>query len=248
MKFVERIAELSASVSAWPGWRRYGPAAGSIATHVVLLAAVASMLGAVGKSPPERPRLPSPSLEVTLVAETPPPRSVRAPLEPPRVLPRAQPDAEAPPAAEPRKDQKLREAASQQLAATAEPSDDGVYLGASPPGAPLGLRSLLESDPCKFANGLKNKDCGMRWSEKIPQGDALRLASKEELRQLYGEFMPVCPHWVGCEPHEWISTNGTRSFGGTSPMASGAGGLQGIHDLVGRLPQKPDFVDRGFGD
>jgi hypothetical protein len=31
-------------------------------------------------------------------------------------------------------------------------------------------------------------------------------------------------------------------------MASGAGGVQGINELVGRLPQKQDYVDPGFGD
>jgi hypothetical protein len=31
-------------------------------------------------------------------------------------------------------------------------------------------------------------------------------------------------------------------------MAGGAASLGGINDLVGRLQQQPDFVDRGFGD
>jgi hypothetical protein len=41
------------------------------------------------------------------------------------------------------------------------------------------------------------------------------------------------------------------AHGGTyrgSPMNSGAAGLGGIHELVGRLPFNPDHIDPGFGD
>jgi hypothetical protein len=31
-------------------------------------------------------------------------------------------------------------------------------------------------------------------------------------------------------------------------MAGGAASLGGLNTIVGRLSQKPDFVDRGFGD
>jgi len=77
--------------------------------------------------------------------------------------------------------------------------------------------------------------------------------SEKDLRTYHAEFMTKCELRTGCGPHSGVAVdgvlnNGARSFGLKSPMASGAGGVQGINELVGRLPQKPDYVDPGFGD
>lgn len=256
MELRERIAELS----RWPGWRRYAPVAGSIVSHVFLGMALISMLAAAGKPRPVPTAVVQPRLEVTLVAETPPPpRGIRptppeAPKAPPRSDPKSEPLPAAPPVArDPRKDKKQQQAAAQPAIAGGVPSDDkgGVYLGDADfalSGVPLGLRSLLETDPCRPKKGLPRGECGASWKEKLAQGNLLEVPTRAQLRRMYPGIIPPCPHKVGCDGGEWISTNGTRSFGDKSPMASGPGSLGGPHDVVGRLPQKPDFVDPGFGD
>jgi hypothetical protein len=266
MELRERIAELS----RWPGWRRYAPVAGSIVSHVFLGMALISMLAAAGKPRPV-PTVVQPRLEVTLVAETPPPpRGIRptppeAPKAPPRSDPRSEPLPAAPPVArDPRKDQKQQQAAAQPAIAGGVPSDDkgGVYLGDSDfalSGVPLGLRGLLETDPCRPKNGLPRGECGPSWKEKLAQGNLLEVPTRAQLRRMYPGIIPPCPYKVGCEGGEWISTNGTRSVakgapgsrddrGAGSPMASGAAGLGGVHDIVGRLGFNPDHTDPGFGD
>ncbi len=232
-------------IRTWEGWRRYSPAAGSVGAHFVIGAAIAGLIAASTKAEPALPRM----LEITLLAETPPPpREVAAPVPRPKAPPvRPDPKAEAPPE-KPRAPARRQEATAAPATGATLPSDGGVYLGPSPllPGPPAGLAGLLETDPCKKA-GLKLKDCNGSL-HRFAQADAWQSPTAKELDRYYDAFIPDCEWKVGCDRKEWISTNGTRSFGGKSPMASGAGGLQGIHDLVGRLPQKPDFVDPGFGD
>jgi hypothetical protein len=83
--------------------------------------------------------------------------------------------------------------------------------------------------------------------------------SPEQLAQYYGEFMPKCPFWSGCDGSHLLNTNGTRSVakpgpgsandrGQSAPMAGGAASLGGLNATTGRLPVNPDFRDRGFGD
>ncbi len=237
-------------LAQWDGWRRYGPTAGSVAAHAVVGLAIASMIGASVNPRPTPVVRPVPQLEVTLVAETP-----MAALRPdmrrsePTTQPRA-PDVEAipvkPRATAPRKDDKRSPTASADAA-----DAEAVYLPPSilsDDGTPLGLRGMLESDRCNPKTGLKPADCGAQWSAKIEQTAAWQLASKDELKQHYRAFMPLCPYKVGCEPSDGVLLNGARSFGLKSPMASGAGGLQGIHETVGRLGFNPDHTDPGFGD
>jgi len=251
-----KLRELIADWPRWPGWRRYAPAAGSVATHLVLGLAVVSMLAATGK-PQRMGVFAPPMIAVTLVSETPPPRGIRpTPPDAPKTPPQAEPKAEAlpekPPAAkDQRKDQKQQAAKQPETSATASTDEGGVYLGESSialSGVPLGLRSLLETDPCHPKKGLPRGDCGPTWEEKFAKNQVVIIPTAQQLQRMYPGIVLPCRWKVGCEGGEWISTNGTRSFGGKSPMASGAGGLQGIHDLVGRLPQNPDFTDPGFGD
>ena len=109
MKLRERAGELL----RWPGWRRCAPVAGSVATHVFLGAAIFSVLAATSK-PALRPAIsPAPQLEVTLVAESLPPKGWRpTPPDAPKAPPQSEvkPSTEvAPPIAKaPRKDDKRR--------------------------------------------------------------------------------------------------------------------------------------------
>jgi hypothetical protein len=250
MMLRERMAA-AARWSGWPGlvdWRRYAPAAGSVVTHIVILVGLASFLAASGgeRMPPKPP---PPTLQVTLVAETPAPAG--RPLAPP-VVPRPTPPAKAdslpeapPPAA---KNDKQRQAANPAPAAV----DEGVYLGETDlalSGVPLGLRGLMEEDPCAGRSGKLKIDCAT-WSDRIAKGELLAAPTLAELKRMYPGFVETCRWRVGCQEGEWISANGTRSvynYNG-SPMMSGAGGLGGINELVGRLGFNPDATDPGFGD
>jgi hypothetical protein len=188
-----------------------------------------------------------------------PPRGIRptppdAPKAPPRSDPKSE-AAEAPPVAkDPRKDQKQQAAARPAIAGGAPSQDEGgVYLGDSElaaSGVPLGLRSLLEADPCKPKNGLPRGDCGPTWSEKFASNGFEIIPTEAQLRRMYPGIIPPCPYKVGCEGGEWISANGTRSVFNArgSPMMSGAGGLGGINETVSRLGFNQDHTDPGFGD
>jgi hypothetical protein len=131
-------------------------------------------------------------------------------------------------------------------------SGDNVFLPPSAkiqPGGPAGLRGLM-GDPCESRFGVKPKECaGRELAALTGPMDSVMPRSKAELAQFHGDFIPKCPWKVGCEGGEWISTNGTRApQDNTSAASGGAASLGGIHDVVGRLPPNPDFVDPGFGD
>lgn len=255
--------ELRERVASWSGWRAYGPAAGSAATHVVLALVFASMLAASGgeRMPPPKPPQPLPALDVTLVSEALPPQGIRpTPPDPRRAPPKPPPDRAAPmPEAPPvqnrdRKDQKQQQRAAAPAVTGGAVSDDkgGVYLGDSvlaDSGVPLGLRSLLEGDPCNPKYGPKRADCGTRWDQKIGMQASLVSPTEDELKQMYPGIVPTCPYRTGCQEGEWISSIGTRSVGLKSPMSGGAGSLGGVHDQVGRLPVgNPYHIDPGFGN
>jgi len=256
MKLWERIEDWP----RWPGWRRYAPAAGSVVCHVFIGMALISMLAATGKPRPERV-VARPTLEVTLIAETPPPRGIRpTPPEAPKAPPRSDPKAEAAPhappvARDPKKDEKKQRAAAEPAIAGGTPSDDkgGVYLGESEAalsGVPLGLRSLLETDPCKPKKGLPRGDCGDSWKDRLAKGNLLEKPTARQLQAMYPGIVLPCRWKVGCDGGEWKSNNGTRSVFGDhgTPMMAGAGGLGGIFERTERLGFNPDHTDPGFGD
>lgn len=235
----------------WPGWRAYAPAGASVVVHGVVGLAIAGLMAAAGKSlPPVADPLP-PALQVELVADTAPLPEVRPPpaLRALRVpVPKSEPATEAAPApvAQPqRKDEK------KEVVTAPSTPDDSVYIPRSPFAQPRlkgGLEGLASNDPCTVRIGVKPKDCGTDWAARIGAMDSVMPRSKAEMRQQFAAFMPDCKWKVGCEPTNGVLNNGARSFGLKSPMASGAGGVQGVNELVGRLPQAPDFVDPGFGD
>lgn len=232
----------------WPGWRTYAPALGSVVVHGLVITAAAGMMATAmpERARPDQQRF----LAVQLVEpEMPPPEAgvTPPPVKRPDVAPSKSP-AIAPSSVTP------RPAGPSTTTPSPTPDkskDDGNSFYIGPPvtkDAPPGLASLMSNDPCTAKFGPKAKECaGRDLARKTGPMDSLLPTTKEEQAKNYAAFMEKCPHWVGCEGGEWRSTSGARSVYGTRG-AGGAASLGGIHDLVGRLPQKPDFVDRGFGD
>jgi hypothetical protein len=263
MKLRERAGEFL----RWPGWLRCAPAAGSVATHIVFGVAIFSVLAATSKPSPRETRFATPQLEVTLVAESLPPKGSKptppdAPKAPPQSEVSPSTDGAPPIARAPRKDDKRR-AGERPAISGGKPSEEegGVYLGDSDladSGVPLGLRSLLESDPCAPKKGLPRGDCGPSWTQKFASNTYTITPTEQQLRRMYPGIIPPCPYKVGCNDSA-KNINGTRSVGrpppgsirdtgSGSPMAGGAAGLGGLHDSIGRLGFNPDHTDPGFGD
>lgn len=250
--------ELWDGIRLWVGkldWRRHAPVAGSVVAHGVVALAITTILAAAGTPLPPVVAAPETApLEVALVAESLPVPSERT-VTAPRPAPSSKPSGDtAPIAPTPRKDQRQQPATP-----TPEPAPatgDSVYLGPSPFAQPArkgGLEGLATNDPCTTRIGMKPKDCAKNWSAAVGSMDTVMPRSEKDLRTYHAEFMTKCELLTGCGPHSGVAVdgilnNGARSFGLKSPMASGAGGVQGINELVGRLPQKQDYVDPGFGD
>jgi hypothetical protein len=262
MKLRERAGEML----RWPGWRRCAPVAGSVATHVVLGAAIFSILAATSKPSGQLALRLQPQLEVTLVAESLPPKGTRAtppdaPKAPPQSDVKPSTDTAPPIARAPRKEEKR--SGARPAISGGKPSEDegGVYLEDSDladSGVPLGLRGLLERDPCEPKKGLPRGDCGPTWTQKFASNTYTITPSEQQLKRMYPGIIPPCPYKSGCE-RSAMNINGTRSVGRAppgslrdtgsgTPMAGGAAGLGGLHDSVGRLGFNPDHTDPGFGD
>jgi hypothetical protein len=237
-----------------------------VAAHVVLGAAILSVLAATSKASPRMPTGAEPQLEVTLVAESLPPKGWKptppdAPKAPPQSESKPSTDIAPPIARELRKEEKRTGA--RPAISGGKPSDDegGVYLGDSylaDSGVPLGLRGLLEEDPCAPKKGLPRGDCGPTWTQKFASNTYTITPSEQQLKRMYPGIIPPCPYKTGCE-RSAMNINGTRSVGrappgsirdtgSASPMAGGAAGLGGLHDSIGRLGFNPDHTDPGFGD
>jgi hypothetical protein len=234
------------AIRQWHGWRRYAPAAGSAAGHIVVGAAIVGVMAASARPRPTPPLPAPPDLQITLVAETPRPQPRPAERVAPRP-PKAAPDADAipdRPRLAPRKEERRKPEATETF------DEDSVFVPPSifSDSVPLGLRNMASEDRCNPRKGLRPTDCGPQWSDKVGPAQSWQLASAEELKQHYGDIIGPCRFNVGCEPGEWISSIGTRSVAG-SPMAGGAASLTGgAESQTGRLPPHPDHRDPGFGD
>jgi hypothetical protein len=234
-----------AVVRQWNGWRRYAPVASSIVAHVVVGAAVVSVMAASVRPRPASLPPSKEQLQVTLVAET--PRPMPRPAERPATRPKAKPDADAVPD-RPRPAPRKGEHRSETTEAT--PDEDSVFVPPSifSDNVPLGLRNMATEDRCNPRKGIRPADCESQWAGKVGPAQSWELASRDELKQFYGEIIGPCRFRVGCEPGEWISSMGTRSVSG-SPMAGGAAGISsGAEGQTGRLGLHPDHIDPGFGD
>jgi hypothetical protein len=255
--------ELRDRIIAWSGWRRYGPAASSGVAHVIVGAALISLIAASSVPLPVHP--PSPNnnqIEVTLVSETPipPPQAIRPPAPTRPTAPPADRDAVPLPSA-PASEADKKKSAGLATPSPAAPSGtvsndlNSVYLGDAAPQLvlPFGPTGKTPCDPTGVIPG----DCSVKWGDKLASGKQLEKPSARELQAMYPGIVLPCPWKVGCEKGEWRSLIGTRSVakgapgsrgdGSSAPMA-GVAGLGGINDLVGRLGFNPDATDPAFGD
>ncbi|HEV7689636.1 MAG TPA: hypothetical protein VGO52_02380 [Hyphomonadaceae bacterium] len=229
----------------WSNWRTYSPAAGSAIAHVALIGAAIGITAAFSERAPD----PAPHvLEIALVEDTPPPPPPEITRTPPPTPPVAEREPDSAPILPSRKKTETESAPRPESSATS--ANEGVYIPPSPlaPGV-AGLASLMD-DPCKTKTGLKVENCGAKPFANLAEAKAYEQMTKAEKEQFFAEYTPDCPYRVGCDTGPWRGAGGTRSVfrpnGG--PMMSGAGGLGGIHDLVGRLGFNPEHTDPGFGD
>jgi len=256
MEWRERIDQLA----AWPGWRRHGPAAGSVTVHLGLVAVIASVLGTAGASDAPRPRPPE-FMELTFVpvAAVPEPEpELSAGVTPPRApAPAPKASGETPP--DPRRQKRVATATTPNPAPTSEPGGEYLPPAILLPGGAKGLDALAYGNPCEAKIGKKPKHCVDNWAARVGPMDSMTPRSKQELAEHFAEYMPTCRWKVGCEGGQWISNNGTRSVAKAPPgsaddrgqmaaMAGGAASLGGLNTIVGRLGFNPDHTDPGFGD
>jgi hypothetical protein len=129
-----------------------------------------------------------------------------------------------------------------------------IFLESKPSASsPAGLASLLKSDPCADIVKRLQSECRLRWAGAMAPGAGVSPQVLADMKAAYPGFDPpgvFCSLHLGCGAQAGgRNLNETRPIEAVSPMASGAGGLGGVHDLVGRLPPpNPYHVDPGFGD
>ena len=163
------------AIRQWHGWRRYGPAVGSVAAHIVVGAAIVGVMAASVKPRPAPPAPKPPQLQITLIAETPRPQPRPAERPAPRP-PRAAPDADAipdRPRPTPRKEEKRKPEVVE------APEENSVFVPPSifSESVPLGLRNMASEDRCNPRKGLRPVDCGPQWSDKVGPAQSWQLAS-----------------------------------------------------------------------
>jgi len=194
MELRESIARVAGwPVLEWTGWRRFGPAAGSLATHAVLGTAFITLL-ASAQSPMRMGDL-GPFVEIELLAEGPPAEGALATPPDARSTPAPAPDADdAVLLAEQKREKLAQDDGPDSDAWEGAKSDEegGVYYGnaTARSGVPLGLRSLLESDPCNPEEGNARGDCSRNWAAMMARGDKTISPSYERLAELYPGFRP----------------------------------------------------------
>lgn len=226
------------------GWRRLAPLAASVLVNAIIVVGITS-LTARGMQPIARPA----AISVTLLPDLPPPPS--------RPEPRASAPRPAPPVIRQAPGRKAEPVAPQPDPGAAAPSPDGeVYVG--PPdasaqaGPPLGLRSLLEKDPCSSAAERTRGDCSTKWAKLIEKGEYIQEPTREQLKKMYPGFgeEPSCgSKHMGCikADEEWTSLNGTHAV--TRKNGAGTARLGSINEMIGRLGPHNEYQrDPGFGD
>ena len=226
----------------WAGWRRMAPLAGSLLTNAAILAAIAG-LAAGGMEPIRRSR----AISVTLLPDN-------------LATTRPQPLASTPPTPAPippRATGKLGPAPQTPPANPANAAADGdVYVG--PPvasaqvGPPLGLRSLLEKDPCNSVADRMRSECSLKWSKLLAQDEYVQAPTREQLARMYPGFgeEPSCgSSHLGCikAGERWTSLNGAHEV--NRKNGAGVNRLGSINEMIGRLGPHNEYQrDPGFGD
>jgi hypothetical protein len=202
MELRESIARIARwPVLKWPGWRCFGPTSGSLGVHAVLGVAFISLL-ASAQSPMRMGDL-GPFVEIELLAEAPPAEGNLPTPPDARSTPAPAPEAEDAVLISERKREDLQQndgPDSEAWQGAKSSEDGGAYYGnaAARSGVPLGLRSLLETDPCHPEEGEARGDCSRNWSAMMARGDKSITPSYERLAELYPGFHP--PGQPGATP------------------------------------------------
>lgn len=242
--------DLVARARAWPGWRRYAPAAGSVAAHVLVLMGALGMAAAT--SPRARPPPPEPQVTVQLITEVAPPPPMRQPPPAPPASSAVQPETEQLPAAP----QRRREQRSRAPAPTPAPTaptpgaqalndEDAIAVPLGPSNVPLGLKPLLQTNPCSQRLERMRGDCDKRWAKLAAEGALVVSPTLERLAQLYPDFE--------LEPDDPLNAKipvprGVRSMTEPGVMPGGPGGGFGPESETSRLPPKNwQHQDPAFG-
>jgi hypothetical protein len=194
MELRESIARVARwPILKWQGWRRFGPASGSLGVHAVLGAAFITLLASAAS--PMRMGDIGPFVEIELLAEAPPAEGSLATPPDARSTPAPAPDADDAVLIAERTREKLQQddgPNSEAWQGAKSDEDGGVYYGnaAARSGVPLGLRSLLETDPCAPEDGDARGDCSRNWAAMMARGDKSMTPSYERLAELYPGFRP----------------------------------------------------------
>lgn len=228
--------------ASWAGWRRIAPFAASVLVNGAIVIAVTS-LAAGGMEPVRRPA----AISVTLVPDTLPTRA-----QPPAPAPQP-----APPAVHREASRKAEPLTPQTSPGVSSAEPDGeVYVG--PPdataqvGPPLGLRSLLEKDPCNSVAERMRNECSLKWAKLMAQGEYVQAPTREQLKRMYPGFgeEPSCgSSHMGCikAGERWTSLNGTHAVGRRNGAMTNR--LGSINENLDRLGPKNEYQrDPGFGD
>jgi hypothetical protein len=154
-----------------------------------------------------------PFVEIELLAEAPPAEGSLATPPDARSTPAPAPDADdAVLLAEQKREKLAQDEGPDSDAWEGAKSDEegGVYYGnaTARSGVPLGLRSLLESDPCNPEEGDARGDCSRNWAAMMARGDKTISPSYERLAELYPGFrapgqreaLPGMPRDAGPQP------------------------------------------------
>lgn len=233
-----------ATARAMPNdWRSYGPAASSVAAHGLAVLLVATLVTA----PVLRDDLIMRPLAVTLIPDLQPDVAPPPAIPEPQPAPAARP-APAPVVAEPIPAERRSTAPTADRPAPVTPGagateDDFFVPPPAETGAPLGLRGLLETDPCGQVIERLRGDCDSRWTALSEQGGLDYSPTLEELSKLYPGFQPpgpaASPFGIPKAPERLTrkpSLSGGQVMAPLGDIRSGVGTAGGAADQTGRLP------------
>lgn len=128
------------------------------------------------------------------------------------------------------------------MAGAGATDDDVFVLPPAQTDVPLGLRGLLETNPCSQVMERLRGDCDSRWTELAEQGGLDFSPKLEELAKMYPGFqpeaavsmfgMPKAPEQLTRRP----SLAGGRTMAPLGSIPSGVATAGGPADQTGRLP------------
>jgi hypothetical protein len=233
------------ALAAARDWRRYAPAVGSVAAHIAVLGAIAATMAVAPSRLGVKPAHPLPQqITVTLVSDANPP--MRRPHEPPKQ--QAAPENAEPLPAPPRRRAERTAPAPSAPPAPAEQAANEPNVEFVPPGptgVPLGLKSLLETNPCGQIVERMRGDCSLKWEKWAREGNLVYSPTLDRLAEMYPDFRPepnaAVPGLPGAyEPGlgKSAALGGGKIMRSQGLMPGGPAGGTGIESIGGRLPPK----------